>query len=167
VKSVWAVFLVGLVLVGVAEARLEESLEQLKARYGDPIYAEEENESYLFEKSGILLNFKLKNEKAFMVEIWQPQIPREIDSSKFTDTEIFAFLDLFKKNEDDKWEASDIRNLAKQGHKHLLGAYVLTPDDSRNAVWVVSEQGGQKLAISTAVYLDQKRKQDIEKIKNL
>jgi hypothetical protein len=160
-------FFVGLLLVGVAEARLEESLEQLKARYGVPIYVEEENKSYFFEKSGILLNFKLKNEKAFMVEIWQPQIPREIDSSKFTGTEIFALLDLFKKNADDKWEESDIRNLVKQGHKHLIGAYVLNPDDSRNAVWVVSEQGGQKLVISTAAYLEQKNKQDIEKIKKL
>jgi len=80
---------------------------------------------------------------------------------------VFAFLNLFIKNPDDKWESSGTEILVKQGHKHLLGAYVLNPDDSRNAVWVVNMEGGQKLVISTAEHLKQKSEQDIEKIKKL
>jgi len=71
-RTLWGIILGGLALVGTAEARLEESLDKLKARYGEPIYADKEEDTYLFEKSGILMRFNLKNDKAFMVEIWQP-----------------------------------------------------------------------------------------------
>jgi len=84
--------LVFYIFLSTSHARLGETLDQLKERYGEPVWRS--NDRYNFKKAGYLLSFCFNKDKAYTVFISRD--PDKKWLSQMSQEEVMAILGVFK-----------------------------------------------------------------------
>lgn len=154
-----------------SHARLDESFEQVKTRYGEPISSVPEKNAYFFEKSGFIFLFMFENNKVWNVCIWHPQRSKETKTSRFSKEMVMALIELYKdKNKKQTWVECKtvLQEYKNQGNRDALGVWSTEPDEERFAMWRIDQEDGEQMVIITfSKFLEKINEGILNKIRTL